>query len=60
MKFIIDKMPKYKHECIFCKPHYEQTMLYTCKIDNKNCNLQENVDIQRTPCRWLKENEFQY
>ena len=61
MKFIVDKMPEYKDECIFCRQepskHYDKSFYYTCKIDNKNCNLLEGVHVQYTSCRWLKENK---
>lgn len=56
MKFIVDKMPNIKQNCVFCEAHYDK-MIFICKIDNKSCNLPTGEHIQYTSCRWLKENK---
>ena len=56
MKLIVDKMPNRKQNCVFCEPHYDK-MIFICKIDNKNCNLQKDSYIQCTSCKWLKESK---
>lgn len=56
MKLIVDKMPNRKQNCVFCEPHYDK-MIFICKIDNKNCNLQEDSHIQYISCKWLKESK---
>lgn len=56
MKFIVDKMPKRKHECPFSDwcpypPIVEKTGDWICTKDKKICNLSEKE------CRWLKKHE---
>jgi hypothetical protein len=53
MKFIVDKMPNYKEQCYFSKPYYEYKsgLHFTCKLDNKDCNLQEGLHVQYVSCR---------
>ena len=54
MKFIIDKLPKYKVDCPMIK-YSRSDGVFLCKFDNKPCNLKEGYHIQSSPCRWLRE-----
>lgn len=57
MKFVVDRIPTYKHGCIF-NDHSDYEIAVTfCKIDDLPCNLQEMPYTHCMSCRWLKEED---
>ena len=45
MKIIVDKMPKYESQCLFCEREYDYCG-YFCKFSKDVCNIDT--------CDWLK------
>ena len=54
MKFIVNQMPKTKRDCPFSEPSIVKLLKYICKMDKKQCNLDEEHPITCVSCRWLK------
>jgi len=53
MKFIVNQMPKNRMECPFSEL-YTINLKFVCKMDKKQCNLDEDHPVTCTSCRWLK------
>lgn len=53
MKFIVNQMPKNKKDCPFSEPSIVK-LKYVCKMDKKQCNLDEGYPVICMSCRWLK------
>ena len=53
MKFIVNQMPKNRMECPFSE-RYIVNLEFVCKMDKKQCNLDEDHPGTCVSCRWLK------
>ena len=59
MKYLVDRLPETQKDCNNSEwkpypPFIEAPGRYICKIDKKNCNLDEDHSGTCVSCRWLK------